>query len=198
MKKCLNTRTSGDNMGCLHGIRFFSTCWVLIGHTYTVFQVTPIWNWIDVKLVCSNFQFSHSCNQCSQRTFQNSSFLIYQLYQEWPLLAVINGTVSVDTFFVVSGMLATFGIMKALDKTKGKLNVLMFYVHRYLRLTPTYAILVGIGATLFSYAGNHPSWQRMENQENFCRKYWWTNLLYVNNIVHVGELVILSAHHITY
>lgn len=26
--------TSNDNFGCIHGLRFFSTCWVVIGHTW--------------------------------------------------------------------------------------------------------------------------------------------------------------------
>lgn len=68
----------------------------------------------------------------------------------------MNGHFSVDTFFVMSGMLAAFGIVKTLDKMKGKLNILMLYVHRYVRLAPTHAILVGMGATIFRYVGNGP------------------------------------------
>lgn len=48
-------------------------------------------------------------------------------------MAVINATVSVDSFFVMSGMLATYNLLKLLDKTKGKLNLPMLYIHRYIR-----------------------------------------------------------------
>lgn len=111
------------------------------------------------------------------------------MYEDWTILAVINGTVSVDTFFVLSGMLAAVGIMKTLDKSKGKLNILMMYVHRYIRLTPTYAIIVGVGATLLNYAGNNPKWKAIELEETLCRENWWTNLLYINNIFHMQEMV---------
>jgi hypothetical protein len=31
----LKSSSSGsDNLSCLHGIRFFSTCWVVLGHTW--------------------------------------------------------------------------------------------------------------------------------------------------------------------
>lgn len=27
--------STNDNIGCIHGIRFFSTCWVVLGHTWS-------------------------------------------------------------------------------------------------------------------------------------------------------------------
>lgn len=104
-------------------------------------------------------------------------------------MAVINATFSVDSFFLMSGMLATYNILKLLDKTEGKLNVPMFYTYRYLRLTPTYAILIGISATLLTYTGNGPYWYFVQAGEEFCRKNWWTNILYVNNLVRTEEMV---------
>lgn len=94
-----------------------------------------------------------------------------------------------DTFFVMSGLLVTYNIMKMLDKSKGKFNVVMFYVHRYLRLTPVYAILVGVGATLLTYMGKGPMWAYLETSEENCRKNWWTNILYVNNLVNTNKMV---------
>lgn len=117
---------------------------------------------------------------------------MFQIYKSWTQLAVINGTFSVDTFFLMSGTLATYSILKMLDRTKGKLNILMFYVHRYIRLTPTYAILVGIGATLVNYAGNGPFWFAVQRGEEYCRSNWWTNLLYINNLVKTKEMVRLQ------
>lgn len=53
-KRWLSTRRSSDDMGCIHGIRFLSTCWVLLGHGYGAFAVSPIWNYVDVKKVYSD------------------------------------------------------------------------------------------------------------------------------------------------
>ncbi|ODM97836.1 Nose resistant to fluoxetine protein 6 [Orchesella cincta] len=130
IKKWLSTRRSAEDMGCLHGIRFLSTSWVVLAHTYYVITFLPQWNMVNVK----------------------------QVYENWPVMTVINSTFAVDTFFVLSGMLVCYNLFKMFDKTKGKINVPMFYVHRYLRLTPTYAILVGIMATIVPYLGKWPYW----------------------------------------
>lgn len=70
-------------------------------------------------------------------------------------MPILNGTFSVDSFFVMSGMLATYNILKLLDKNNGKMNIFMFYVHRYIRLTPTYAILIGKHKTFLIISLNY-------------------------------------------
>jgi peptidoglycan/LPS O-acetylase OafA/YrhL len=45
----------------------------------------------------------------------------------------VNGYISVDSFFFMGGCLLTFLTFKELDRVKGRLNVIMFYVHRYIR-----------------------------------------------------------------
>jgi peptidoglycan/LPS O-acetylase OafA/YrhL len=48
---------------------------------------------------------------------------------------ITNATVSVDSFLVLSGLLVAYTLLKELDRSKGRFNVLLFYVHRYLRYT---------------------------------------------------------------
>ena len=50
------------------------------------------------------------------------------------------------------------------------------------RLTPTYAIVIGITATLTPYIGNGPRWWSIEAEAESCRDYWWQNLLYITTI----------------
>ena len=47
--------------------------------------------------------------------------------------AVMNGYPSVDSFLFLSGLLVSFLTFKELDRSKGRLNIVMFYVHRYIR-----------------------------------------------------------------
>lgn len=54
-KKWLSTRKSAEDFGCLHGIRFLSTCWVVLCHGYFVFGMVPQWNMIDIKKVTTKF-----------------------------------------------------------------------------------------------------------------------------------------------
>ncbi len=46
---------------------------------------------------------------------------------------LLNGYVCVDSFLVISGCLLGYLTFKELDKTNGRLNWIMFYLHRYLR-----------------------------------------------------------------
>lgn len=50
-KKLLSTRKSAEDLGCIHGIRFLSTAWVVLAHTYFAFMGAPLWNLIDMKNV---------------------------------------------------------------------------------------------------------------------------------------------------
>ena len=105
IRKWLNTKSSGDDLGCVHGIRFLSTAWVILAHTYYMVTFVPVWNMVDLK----------------------------KIHEDWTILTVLNSTVSVDTFFVLSGMLVAYNLLKMLNRTKGKINIPMFYIHRYLR-----------------------------------------------------------------
>lgn len=51
----------------------------------------------------------------------------------WEMETIVNATVSVDSFFVMSGLLVSYLLLRELDRSGGKLNLPLFYVHRYLR-----------------------------------------------------------------
>lgn len=46
---------------------------------------------------------------------------------------VLNAYPCVDTFFAVGGLLLGYLTFKELDRTGGRLNLLVFYLHRYIR-----------------------------------------------------------------
>jgi len=48
IEKWSSTDTSEGNLGCLHGLRFLSMCWVVLGHTWAVLMFGPIWNPLSV------------------------------------------------------------------------------------------------------------------------------------------------------
>ena len=67
-------------------------------------------------------------------------------------------------------------------------------------LTPVYMILIGVLASLFVYFGRGPFWPYVDPTDELyqpCKDHWWTNLLYVNNIVYPIHQVlhILSLSH---
>ncbi len=78
----------------------------------------------------------------------------------------------------MSGLLASYLLLRELDRNKGKFNVGLFYLHRYLRLTPVYALILGYIATLMVYIGTGPNWYTVELGSNGCRVVWWRHFLY--------------------
>ncbi|EFX71086.1 hypothetical protein DAPPUDRAFT_60562 [Daphnia pulex] len=99
----------------------------------------------------------------------------------WAMQSIANGTVSVDTFFLMSGLLVSFLLLRELDRTKGKFNIGLYYLHRYLRLTPVYAVILGYIATLMVYSGTGPNWYSVTLVSQGCRITWWRHFLYINN-----------------
>ena len=51
----------------------------------------------------------------------------------WEMETIVNATVSVDTFFLMSGLLVSYLLLRELDGSEGKFNAALFYLHRYLR-----------------------------------------------------------------
>jgi peptidoglycan/LPS O-acetylase OafA/YrhL len=65
----------------------------------------------------------------------------------------------------------------------------MFYVHRYIRLTGIYALVVGTSATLLKFFAVGPYSTLIQTEVDACKKEWWTNILYVNNLQWIGDMI---------
>jgi peptidoglycan/LPS O-acetylase OafA/YrhL len=98
-----------------------------------------------------------------------------------------NASVAVDTFFLISGLLVAYQVLKDLHKNKGQLRPNpptyfgMYYLVRYIRLTPSYGIGIGLVATLLRYFGSGPLWGTVIDNSDLCKKDWWKYVLYIHN-----------------
>ncbi|WAR11331.1 NRF6-like protein [Mya arenaria] len=160
--KILSTVQGAGSLGALNGIRFLSMAWVILGHTY-VFALG-----FDANLGVYFFD-----------ELQKPSFS-----------AVNYASVSVDSFFTLSGVLVAYLTLRELKKVGGMkgFNWFMFYFHRFWRLTPPYMLVIMVGTVLLPYIVYGPFW--LEGEFPFmseCRKTWWVNLLYINNYVHAED-----------
>jgi hypothetical protein len=53
------------------------------------------------------------------------------------------------------------------------------------RLTPTYGLIIGVLANLYGYFGAGLIFDGYaDSAKKNCRKFWWHNLLYINNLVY--------------
>ena len=107
-KRLFNTNPpKGDHLSCLDGIRFLSISWVMLGHILSA--------------------------EIRGLPLSNKATFYSKVMQRFEFQVVINAFVSVDTFFLMSGCLVSYLMLKELDKTRGRVNFLVMYIHRYLR-----------------------------------------------------------------
>ena len=154
-KKLLNTKQSEGSINCINGIRFLSISWVVLGHEWYVGTLIP-WE---------------------------NTFATKDVFADTSMMMVMSGPLAVDTFFLMSGFLMSYLTLKEYDKKGFRLfDPLNGYIHRYIRLTPAYGLIMLVLTTLILHVGSGPQWARMEAQSELCEKYWWRNLLYINNM----------------
>lgn len=66
----------------------------------------------------------------------------------------------------------------------------MLYFHRYLRLTPIFAVSILFSMSLLRFMANGPLWHRtLDSLSSKCEDYWWTALIYVQNYVNSANIV---------
>lgn len=85
-------------------------------------------------------------------------------------------------------------LMFLLHFRKGRINVLMLYFHRYIRLTPLLGVSILFSISLLKFFGNGPLWpSTLDSLSQKCERNWWTTLLYIQNYVNPKDIVSISA-----
>ena len=151
-------KASGESYPFLNGLRVLGLFWVIIGHSF-LFGILYTNNVLDLLA-------------------WNRNIAIQFIY---------SAEFSVDTFFVLSGFLTTILFVRQVQKEKHVSLRLMFlyYLHRYIRLTPTFLLVVAISINLTPYFGSGPLYPTQQGFEApQCRsQYWWTSIVYLGNII---------------
>ncbi|XP_017869446.1 PREDICTED: nose resistant to fluoxetine protein 6 [Drosophila arizonae] len=159
------SRPSIHLIPCLHGIRCLTIIWIIWGHDYMFLLLAPNVNSYEV-IAWAQTPFS----------------MILQ-----------SGTIAVDTFFLLSGMLLVMSTLRELERRSGRLNVPLMYLHRIVRLTPVLAIAVLFLMTLFPRLDSGPLWQQFTSSSQLCYDTWWATLLYVQNYAAAGRMCLGHA-----
>ncbi|XP_053614332.1 nose resistant to fluoxetine protein 6-like [Plodia interpunctella] len=114
-----------------------------------------------------------------------NEFEFEQLYDNLAYQIFFNGTLIVQTFFVISGFLLMMKILTYSEHHQMSWRMVpKGIISRWLRLTPSYAVLLAFTATWMRFTGAGPFWARIaEIEVNDCRRHWFYNLLYLNNYI---------------
>ena len=153
----MSTHQPPSAISCINGLRVISMFWVILGHIYAFsLSIASLDNTLD----------------------------LFDFVKRFTAQPILNGYFSVDTFFFLSGLLVSYLTLREMNRKNG-FPFLSYYLHRFLRLTPTYMFVLFFLWALSMHVGNGPTYQyNMQFASTFqnCKSYWWTNLLYINNL----------------
>nr|XP_017008645.2 nose resistant to fluoxetine protein 6 [Drosophila takahashii] len=138
---------------CLHGIRCMSLIWVVFLHEHMYSLISP------------NINFSYALS-----------------WLEKPMASFfVHGYFSVDSFLFIGGLLVSMTALRTMEKTKGKLNVPMMYVHRIIRILPVLAMAILIYVKLMPVVSGGPLFKSGFHGKEECVNGWYWDLLFIQN-----------------
>ncbi|XP_023037117.1 nose resistant to fluoxetine protein 6 [Drosophila willistoni] len=161
-----------DEMGlkCINGIKALAMLLIIAGHAVSFILGGPMYNvsFINDQLRLPVFSF------------------------------LTNSLLFADMFLLLSGFLLCRILLFELERRGGKVNPLMLYVARYIRLTPAYIAIIGFYMTWFPHIGSGPIWnERIGLEKERCQDSWWLNILYINNYFGTDKLCMFQSWYLS-
>ncbi|OWF37179.1 uncharacterized protein LOC110440531 [Mizuhopecten yessoensis] len=162
ISQLMSYRRAANAIDCIHGIRTISILWIMLGNTY-IYNILPV---TDSPLAVDMLD-------------------ALEIMKRFTFQAVMGAHYGIDTFLLISGCLITYRILSKFEKfEKFKWKTLLgVFFHRYIRLTPTYIMVLVIFVYWYRYLGTGPSWPESIAVADKCRTDWWHHILYINNLV---------------
>lgn len=155
-----------NDISCVHGLRFWTISWIIMGHTM---QYTEWAGFARTYQVEGNI----------------TSFLLHPL---------LNATFSVDTFFLISGLLTTYVTWTITRGHYWRFNKFAFLISRYLRLMPQVLIVILI-FIVFPMLGEGPWWRGVVQKESDrCKQNWWVSALFLQSFYRQDQIVSVLSH----
>lgn len=162
-KKIFSLNNDDSQLSSLHGIRVITLGWVILGHSYAFIVF-----YSDNPLEAFNF-------------IKRFSFTM-----------ISNGFFSVDSFFLMSGVLTGYLFIKVSSAPNFKFTfkfMAKYFLNRFLRLSPAYFFMLFFSIFLTKYLGSGPMYPNNGFELPICRTRFWKNLLYLSNFQDTNETV---------
>ncbi|XP_024885390.1 nose resistant to fluoxetine protein 6-like [Temnothorax curvispinosus] len=165
--KIFSTKLDTGTIPVIHGLKFLSMCSIIILHN-TYFSL----NSLDNKVWLLRFTES------------------YKYLSDIGFLAV-------DIFFLSSGCLMTYmylmrdktyEILKPIDYGEKLIEFFIYVIKRFIRLTPAYMMVLAITQLSWAWFDKTSQFYIYEKSHETCAKYWWRNILYINNLFEVDAM----------
>ncbi|XP_055708225.1 nose resistant to fluoxetine protein 6-like isoform X2 [Phlebotomus papatasi] len=146
----------------IHGLRALTMFWIITGHIFFYALAST-----------KNFQ----------------RVLTYT--KEWFMQPFNAAATGVDTFLVISGFLLSYLYFESYMKKPKKDGVIAFLksvCNRILRIAPSYYTIILFSMIIGIYLKDKSQFNMLENIEENCIKYWWRNVLFINNFFPFSEI----------
>ncbi len=157
IKSLFNTENRVDGkLEVLNGIRVWSICWVVIGHTFSIMMAEGILNIQEV---------------------------LVEVKESFFIGIIKAGVLAVDVFFFLSGFLAALAFYRVFKNPRNVTvkTVVFAYIHRYVRLLPLLLVSSFIFTQLLPLMFDTPNVHVMDTSIESCENRSYLNLLYVSN-----------------
>ncbi|KAM8871897.1 O-acyltransferase like protein-like [Synchiropus picturatus] len=141
----------------LNGIRALSLLWIISGHALRLIETSLVDN-------ISTLQASEKTNPLHVFTDSGNTFL------------------AVDSFLLLGGLLSAKSLLSSIqrnDDTMSPSLVVDYYFKRIRRIQPLHMFVLLLYVGFTSVFSGGPYGDVLHHQ---CGKYWWTNLLLINNL----------------
>nr|XP_049694112.1 O-acyltransferase like protein [Helicoverpa armigera] len=168
-RRFLNFKSAPGALECVDGIRAFSMMWVIVGHTYSMTLLGFVHNVGDIMNWLTSFGG----------------------------IWINSAPITVDTFFMLSGILAVYTCIGKITRTRFIKTIHLFYLNRLLRMFPLLATMVLLQASLFNHVSDGPYWINQAHAAENCRQYWWAALLHIQNYVNPLEICLAQTWYLS-
>ncbi|KAI6193923.1 Nose resistant to fluoxetine protein 6 [Aphelenchoides besseyi] len=141
----------------------------------------------------------HTCIMI--RFFSDNVDDVRQTKTHFLMEIIYNGYFAVDTFLWLSGFLTTFVFLRMYERNpwilRSKKFWILFYVHRLVRIVPAYfCIILFKTFVLPIFLNSSVQNLGLRSTEDVCLKTWWSNLLFLNNIIGANAQCLIPAWYI--
>ncbi|KAF0762026.1 nose resistant to fluoxetine protein 6-like, partial [Aphis craccivora] len=159
-----------NDLNIFNGLKVLTMIVVLFGHKFLYFVINPITYGMHLE----------------------------KLYKEGPdfLLTSMN---LIDPFFYIAGYLMYIMLIPQFNKPGTNcFQIVMVIVYKYLKVLPSYLIVMLMTAFVIPHLGNGPFWaSRIWPEADNCKNYWWANLLAVSNFIPVENQCLIAGWYVS-
>lgn len=114
-----------------------------------------------------------------------------------PFLLVYASAASLytDIFLMLSGLLTTYTFIGRLQRGR-EIVVWREILDRYVRIIPSIIFLILFCTFILPLMGSGPMWNLVvTSHSDICKKYWWRNLLFLQNWFGYNSICLTNTHH---